>query len=858
MLIFAGFNLSTWNTGVVAAESEVLHGITGYWNRADGETGPAEPWSAEWIWLKEEQPGDVMLARCSFLLNKAPEKAILQITASSLYQLYVNGQYVCRGPARSAPHHQSFDVLSINGLLKEGRNVLAVRVHYQRGTVSYHHSGRAGLLAQLDGKAGGEPFTIQTGPHWKVLPDASWDSNVPHISRFHLEVPDRVDLRNLEKGWQSVEFDDTDWQPATSLIRNVGWPEPQANDKPGPLIPPWTAMVQRDIPYLKETEIRAADLIEVRRLNSKEANSVLLTKRINPQISNMLANYQAEAGPLTLPAVDASDAWFLLFDLGAPINGMPVLEAEGPAGTVVEMHCAPYMVDDRFTARIVDSNLIDRIVLSGSRDKWEGTYFKPARFLGIVVPGGAGQVKIYRAGMHRIEYPFEKQGYFHAPENPLLEAFWEAAAKTIRVCKTDAYTDNYRERRQYVQTGYYASLGNYAIFGDTALQRRYLLQAAQEQEANGMMPAYAPRHGEDFMVILDSNAFWIRGLRNYLLYSGDEKTALELLPAARKLMALFHSYTNEWGLLDSPPYAYWLDHALNDRRGANVCMNGHYLGTLEDFAQLLEWLDQPGSDIFNQRANLLRKSLREQAWDPDRKLFADAIVDGQRSYMFSEQANAMMLALQVASPEQAKWVAEQLIEEDEHNFIRRASGITMVTPAMSYFLHAGLCKNGYMKDSLRMFQERFKHMLAPDMNGTLWEEWWRNGTGRTGTLQLGRTRSDAQTESTFPPALFTEYILGIRPMKPGMKEVELFRSESGLNEIKGAIPSPHGILSVELKLNQKERRELTVKVPGGMQVHVDIASLGLSKGGHLVLNGEAIEPEGEHLTLQEGMHHVQF
>ena len=37
-------------------------------------------------------------------------------------------------------------------------------------------------------------------------------------------------------------------------------------------------------------------------------------------------------------------------------------------------------------------------------------------------------------------------------------------------------------------------------------------------------------------------------------------------------------------------------------------------------------------------------------------------------------------------------------------------------------------------------------------NGTLWEEWWRNGTGRTGEFQK-RTRSDAQTESVFPPTV---------------------------------------------------------------------------------------------------------
>src|SRR5690606_19532284 len=100
--------------------------------------------------------------------------------------------------------------------------------------------------------------------------------------------------------------------------------------------------------------------------------------------------------------------------------------------------------------------------------------------------------------------------------------------------------------------------GNYWIFGDYALQRRYLVQVAQEQFANGIMPAYAPADTDDYMIILDSNCLWIRSLRNYFLHSGDEKTVRALLPAAKKLMELLHSFVSNAGLLENPPFAYWL------------------------------------------------------------------------------------------------------------------------------------------------------------------------------------------------------------------------------------------------------------------------------------------------------------
>ena len=407
------------------------------------------------------------------------------------------------------------------------------------------------------------------------------------------------------------------------------------------------------------------------------------------------------------------------------------------------------------------------------------------------------------------------------PEEPFFEQLWKASARTIDVCTTDGYTDNYRERRQYVQTGYYAALGNYWVFGDPALQRRYLVQAAREQQANGLMPAYAPRHGDDFMVILDSNTAWIRSLREYFLYSGDEETVRQLLPAARKLMDFLARYSNSDGMLEDPPYAYWLDHAQLDRRGANLCMNGHYHGALADFADILEWLGEPDPEVYSRQAELIRRAVREKFWNAKKGLFCDAVVDGEQSGMFSEHGNAMALAIGAATDQQARKVAGHLLKDDDGNFIKREGGMTMVTPAMSYFLHRGLCDYGYVVESLQLLKKRFSRMLEPETNQTLWEEWWRDGTGRTGVFQK-RTRSDAQTESAFPPALLGEYLLGLSPVQPGLRVVNISIPQCGLKEISGRIPSPHGNLELEWDL---DAGVLRLNIPDGMAATLTFSNL---------------------------------
>ncbi len=699
--------------------------------------------------------------------------------------------------------------------------------------------------------------------------DESWLNTSPRMARFHLEVCDRVDLRRAIYGWTDVEFDDAAWSPAQVLRREEGWPLPQPEDRPTHLIPPWTSLVPRDIPYLMESVSTARRLVHVGSTADPQDGADFFEDTwaeapVIPQIPVTGNGSVAERqdAPITMAANESGTCRVLVYELEEVQNGMPFLDIAGPRGAVVDIMSAPYLLGESLRSPIVASTYVDRIVLSGKRERWEAFYMKPTRWLALVFRYLPGDARVYSAGLRRIEYPFERKGTFQTPDCPELQTLWEAATRTIQVCTTDAYTDNYRERRQYAQTAYYACLGNYSVFGDSALQRRYLTQIADEQLPNGIMPAYAPRHGNDFMVILDSNCFWVRGLHQYLLCSGDRATTRELLPAARKLLGLLHSYTNGEGLIDSPPYPYWLDHALNDRRGANFCLNGHYLGALEDFAHVLQWLDEPDATIYRQRAALARRTLREKAWNPETQLFADAIIDGQCSDQFSEHANAMAMALRIATPEQMSAIAAQLGKSESHDFVRRASGIVMVTPAMSYFLHAGLCEAGYADQSWDLLRTRFAHMLSPQSNGTLWEEWWLDGTGRSGTFRsIASGRSDAQTESAFFPGLFTRYILGIEPVEPGLRDVVLrYYPSRNLPLRRGTIPTPSGTLSVAWEITATEYL-ISLQIPNATTLRVDLASLKVGSPARILLDGEPVSPQhlkDGFLVILRGDHTVRI
>ena len=134
-------------------------------------------------------------------------------------------------------------------------------------------------------------------------------------------------------------------------------------------------------------------------------------------------------------------------------------------------------------------------------------------------------------------------------------------------------------------------------------------------------------------------------------------------------------------------------------------------------------------------------------------------------------------------------------------------------------------------------------MLAPQHNGTLWEEWWLDGTGRSGKFDNRMTRSDAQTESAFMPALFAEFLLGVQPSMPGMKEVIIQVPQTKIKKIASFVPSPLGILQVNWNRANSKEKILQLEIPMGMKAKLDLASFKIPLGKTININGKKIPQE---------------
>ena len=71
-----------------------------------------------------------------------------------------------------------------------------------------------------------------------------------------------------------------------------------------------------------------------------------------------------------------------------------------------------------------------------------------------------------------------------------------------------------------------------------------------------------------------------------------------------------------------------------------------------------------------------------------------------------------------------------------------------------------------------------------------------------------------------PAPFLTKYVLGIRPFAPGMKTVRFAPELGDLSWAKGTVPTPHGVITVELEKDKSGRTIGKIEKPDEVDVIV--------------------------------------
>ncbi|GAA3663484.1 hypothetical protein [Microbacterium marinilacus] len=828
-------------------------------------------WRAQWIGARrpdEERPdapaafGRTLFRRAIDVARLEAGPATIRISADSSYVLYVNGEEIARGPQRGQPRRKTHDLVPLRGL-RPGRNAIAVLVTWfgesnavwQAPVPSGRLGAEAGLLAEI--VLGDD--VILSDASWRAIRSDAWTG----LPRGPLDGVPAVacDARALPADWAGAQHDDAHWAPAEPLgAAHRGW---TGSARP-PLAPygavPLRTVGERTERVVRPTTARAA-IVEAPSGSGAPhpARRAAAYLRSAAYRGSAVAAAQETAQDASVPPAHALVAEF---DLGRVVSGVVEVRLSAPAGTEVDLAFLerPDAAETPLTplagARYVARGTDDAIVVheaSGMRTLVVAAVNRTASAVPIAISG----VRIRERLSTWREEPYL------ASSDPELERLWRAGVRTVALNTADLFTDcPTREQRAWVGDGVVHQMVHLAANADWGTAREYL-RAAASPRADGILPMSVAGDFEaaDGVTIPSWSLHWIHGLAEMHAHAGPVPEVVEGLPVARGVLAWFARHADEDGVIRASGEWDLVDWSSVVVAGRSAALTALWSRALREYAGMCASLGDRASADWAQSWWERARAGFEAFWDGGRGLYVDA--DGPESPVrtFSQATNASAvvaglvpdarrdaLVAAIADPEalverawlsapgggldMAKWErvarGEWVIDWDPRSQIVRAE------PFLSYVVHDAYLASGRADLVDRAIRD-WSRFLA-DGYDTFGEGWsWG---------------SPCHGWSATPTRDIVRAVLGVTPAEPGYSVARIAPRPGGASELRGAVPTPAGPISVEVSgdvVRVSSPIAFVFCSPGG-------AETTLAPGEHVLslATGHALppHPEAPALTLR--------
>ncbi|MBC6456960.1 alpha-L-rhamnosidase C-terminal domain-containing protein [Actinomadura sp. HBU206391] len=359
---------------------------------------------------------------------------------------------------------------------------------------------------------------------------------------------------------------------------------------------------------------------------------------------------------------------------------------------------------------------------------------------------------------------------------------------------------------------------------------------------DGSPAGYEPP-GESGPVRLDSfTAWWVIGLADYLLHTGDARFVEPLLPVARRAVRFFVDRAPAGGLWRTADYdgkAPYNWHTPDKAEGVDAYSNAAYYGALRSLAALERSVakDATAAARLDRIAARVRSAFVARLWDPKAGAVLLNTEDPRRDH--SSDANAGALLFGLLDDGRARSAMSFLEQRLGSAYGTRTSEFPAsdANPYMTQYISPymvaqeglGRLRYGDGTGALRLIRKSWDHMIR-NGPGTAWEEIGVDGrplVPRPGTsLEWGGHVGLAHAWSTAVPALSTG-VLGVRPVTGAYRRWAVEPRLADLRWAQGDVPVPGGKISVRWRRGARDASfVLTVTSPGRTTGRVAVPLLG--------------------------------
>jgi len=813
----------------------------GYWNQFFGGVGRRDDGVNRWF-----------LFRRAFALPAAPDAASLTLTVDGRYQLFVNGRFIGRGPARCDPHHQRTDTYDVAVALRAGDNVIGLLVHVYGVDTSWYQTvrghwqpvfGDGGVYCDAAVRCADETVTVRSDLDWRCLECDAWERDAPR-PMWSIGFVEVHDARRMPQGWSGPGFDDGAWD-AVQILSNGGGP-PEAPFG-GMRVEPFPTLLPREIPFLDESPVAPRRLLAAYGVEPQPQLAVderLYAEALSAPPPGAIENAEAllaAGGAATIVRTTAERDVALVLDFGRIHSGHPFIELEARGGEVVEVAVCEGLPGEWDGAPLTAPRVrkgqppapqIFRYVARPGVQRFERFEWSAVRYAQITVRNAPQGLAIRHVGSTFTRYPAEPRGRF-ACSDALLTQLWEVGRYTLQLCMHDGWEDcPSREQRQWLGDATVEYLAAQAAFGPSAnaLNRQFLRHAAESQRPDGLTQMFAPGdHHTDAIVIPDWTLQWILNAERHWWYSGDLDIIEAIFPAVQRALAWFERQTDPHGLVADTPYWHFMDWAALGRRGEAAALNAELAGAYGAAARLADALGYPrAAQRYRALAARIAAALDARHWDARRGVYVDCVdpASGTQDLRVSQHANAAALLWDVAPRHKWSRMVERICDADRLTFtaappivpdgepLDPEQGVVLANTFFSHFVYRALARAGRFDLALRLMRERYGPMLARGAT-TLWES-------------FEPTASLCHGFSATPVYQLSTEVLGVSPRTPGATRVRIAPQPLDLKWARGVFPTASGDVSVAWERGADGALQVEIDIPDAVEAEI---------GGRVVNSG---------------------
>uniref|UniRef100_UPI003564222D alpha-L-rhamnosidase-related protein n=1 Tax=Mariniphaga sp. TaxID=1954475 RepID=UPI003564222D len=733
----------------------------------------------------------------------------LRVTASTLYRVFLNGEFLGYGPARTAHGFFRVDEYDIGDVVKSGENILAIEVAGYNVNTYYTLDQPSFLQVELesDGK-----MVLATGnnPGFKAF---ELTERLQKVERYSFQRP-FTEYYRIGEG-----FDD--WKTSADFSPN---PLKLAEQPGGKLIP--RNLLMPEFETMQPVEIYAKGTVGYQKPERyyKDRSLVRISEQFKgypePEIEVLPSQLMQEITSQTMTEVSEkytenpvvlAENEFATFDFGTNLSGFIGSRISCSEPSTIIFHFDEILTEGDVNSKKRMADVNNQVITELEPGTYNLESFESYTFKYLKAIVTEGNCTIEDLYIREYAYPDDARATF-ASSNPKLNAIYDAARQTYRQNAVDIFMDcPSRERAGWLCDSYFMAIMEKGFTGKSDVAHNfyenYALAGSFEFLPDGMLPMCYPADHNDGVFIPNWALWFIVQIEDYAGRGGDPELIAKLEPRIAALLNYFESFENETGLLEklnSWIFVEW-SRANDFVQDVNYPTNMLYSAALEKAGKLYQnskWLNKAGK---------VKQAILEQSFNGE--FFVDNAVRSENGELVvtentTEVCQYYAFFFKIATPESHPDLWKKLITEfgPNRDDTKTFPDVFRANAFIGNYLRMDiLSEYGLQSQLLNEIQEYFYSMA--EITGTLWENMSAHASCNHGFASyLGHV-------------LYRD-VLGISNIDYLEKEVTIRFADIGLDECSGSVPVDDGVIELQWK-HSGNQIQYSLNVPEDFTVNVE-------------------------------------